>query len=65
MKQTSDENKDKYQLGDYHMIQHQTFRISKKKNYKECMAKSFNQDIWSESTNIIVRRSYVFPTCGS
>ena len=31
MKQTSDENKDKYQLGDYHMIQHQTFRISKKK----------------------------------
>ena len=31
MKQTSDENKDKYQLGDYHMIQNQTFRISKKK----------------------------------
>ena len=31
MKQTSDENKEKYQLGDYHMIQHQTFRISKKK----------------------------------
>ena len=64
MKQTSDENKDKYQLGDYHMIQNQTFRISKK-NYKECMANSFNQDIGSESTNIIVRRSYVFTTCGS
>ena len=63
MKQTSDENKDKYQLGDYHMIQHQTFRISKKKIITK--AKSFNQDIWSESTNIIVRRSYVFPTCGS
>ena len=31
MKQTSDENKERYQLGDYHMIQHQTFRISKKK----------------------------------
>ena len=64
MKQTSDESKEKYQLGDYHMIQHQTFRISKK-NYKECMVKSFNQDIGSESTNIIVRRSYVFTTCGS
>ena len=63
MKQTSDENKDKYQLGDYHMIQHQTFRISKKNIISK--AKSFNQDIWSESTNIIVRRSYVFPTCGS
>ena len=63
MKQTSDENKDKYQLGDYHMIQHQTFRISKKKIIRK--AKSFNQDIWSESTNIIVRRSYVFTTCGS
>ena len=63
MKQTSDENKDKYQLGDYHMIQHQTFRISKKKIIRK--AKSFNQDIGSESTNIIVRRSYVFPTCGS
>ena len=63
MKQTSDENKDKYQLGDYHMIQHQTFRISKKNIIRK--AKSFNQDIWSESTNIIVRRSYVFPTCGS
>ena len=63
MKQTSDKNKDKYQLGDYHMIQHQTFRISKKKIIRK--AKSFNQDIWSESTNIIVRRSYVFPTCGS
>ena len=63
MKQTSDENKDKYQLGDYHMIQHQTFRISKKKIIRK--AKSFNQDIWSESTNIIVRRSYVFPSCGS
>ena len=42
MKQTSDENKDKYQLGDYHMIQHQTFRISKKKNYKE--GKEFYKD---------------------
>ena len=63
MKQTSDENKDKYQLGDYHMIQHQTFRISKKKIIRK--AKSFNQDIGSESTNIIVMRSYVFTTCGS
>ena len=62
MKQTSDENKDKYQLGDYHMIQHQTFIISNKKIIRN--AKSFNQDIWSESTNIIVRRSYVFTTCG-
>lgn len=26
-----DKNKERYQLGDYHMIQHQTFRISTKK----------------------------------